>query len=122
MARKIIITLFVFLLVGLIVFLAGWALDRQSVALPERIGPDSPCPVAGCAQPDGGCHADGAYPVPDGSFEMACPRIEGCADTSCHAFERIGATRAKPSDASMNLWILAPVALVLVLVWVVRKL
>jgi hypothetical protein len=115
-------TLAVFALVGAVVFLAGWALDRQSVALPGRITAASPCPVAGCTQPDGSCHADSAYPAPDGSFEMYCPRVEGCADTDCHAWGRIGDTRAKPSDASMNLWILAPVVLVLVLVGVARKL
>ncbi|MDR2109496.1 MAG: hypothetical protein LBP28_08600 [Coriobacteriales bacterium] len=123
MRKRILPTIVLFLLVAVLVFFAAQALDGQSVALPQAIGAETPCPVAGCTQPDGACHAAAAAPVPDGSFEMVCPRVAGCADVNCHAWDRIesGTMRDKPSDISMNLWIIAPVILVLALVALVRK-
>jgi hypothetical protein len=120
--KKLIITSAAFALVGVLTFFTGWLSDQQSIALPQQINAETPCPVAGCAQPDGACHAADEPPAPDGSFDMQCPRIKGCADAQCHAWDRIDATRGKPSDASMNLWIIAPVALVLILVAFVKKL
>jgi hypothetical protein len=98
-------------------------LASPAVALPEKITNATLCPVAGCAQPDGVCHAAASAPVPDGTFEMSCPRVSGCADANCHAWERIEATalRSQPSDASMNLWIIVPVLLIVGLVALVRK-
>jgi hypothetical protein len=122
MPKKLVLMLATFAIAGVLVFVIGWASNSQSVALPQRITEETPCPVAGCLQPDGACHTASAPPAPDGSFAMTCPRIEGCSDVQCHAWDRIEATRSKPSDASMNLWILAPVVFVLGLVIIVRKL
>jgi hypothetical protein len=121
--RRFLIGLLPFAVVGVLVFAAAW-LASPSVALPQAIAPTTPCPVAGCTQPDGACHAAALAPQPDGSFEMSCPRVEGCADVDCHAWDRIStsAQRSRPSDASLNLWILAPVLLVVGLVLLVRKL
>jgi hypothetical protein len=113
-----------FALVGALVY-SGVALSASpEVGLPQRIAATTPCPVAGCVQPDGACHAAAPAPEPDGSLTMQCPQVAGCTDVACHAWERIeaGALRGKPSDASMNLWILAPVVLVVGLVALVRKL
>lgn len=121
MPKKLLITFMAFAFVGILVFLVGWAGATQEVALPQRITPEVLCPVAGCAQREE-CHAAAKPPFPDGTFEMICPRVRSCSDTDCHAWDRIEATRSKPSDASMNLWILAPVILVVTLVVIVRKL
>ena len=92
------------------------------VAAPESgvhpIGPDSPCPAAGCAS--GSCHGFGAVPEPDGVHEMACPEAS-CASAECHAWDALVGRYHQASDASLNLWILAPTALVLVLWLLVRK-
>ncbi|MDR1422539.1 MAG: hypothetical protein LBI64_06730 [Coriobacteriales bacterium] len=122
MPKKFILTLVVFVAVGALVFVTSWAFNTQGIALPAPITEETLCPVAGCTQPDKGCHAAQAAPEPDGSFTMICPRVKGCADSTCHAWERIDAPRSKPSDASMNLWILAPVILVLGLMGLTRKL
>ncbi|MDR1422259.1 MAG: hypothetical protein LBI64_05275 [Coriobacteriales bacterium] len=116
MARRLILTVIVFLLVGVVVFAVTRLGGGDVVALPQRIAVDTTCPVAGCMQPDGACHAAGPYPTPDGNFLMNCPRVVGCTDTNCHAWDRIEGMRSKPSEASMNLWILAPVLLVVALV------
>ncbi|MDR1184304.1 MAG: hypothetical protein LBK67_05860 [Coriobacteriales bacterium] len=121
MLRKLLLALLAFGLVGALTFLVGWAVGQPTTALPERITAATVCPVAGCAQADS-CHAATPAPVPDGSFEMLCPRTEGCADVECHAWDRIETTRGRPSDASLNLWILAPVVLVVGLVLLIRKL
>ncbi|MDR1014915.1 MAG: hypothetical protein LBL86_08085 [Coriobacteriales bacterium] len=122
MPKKLLVTFVLFVLLGILTFLAGWASDKETVALPQTIRAETPCPVAGCTQPDASCHAAGPAPVPNGTLTMECPRVKGCSETDCHAWSRIETTRSKPSDASMNLWILAPVVLVLVLVAMVRKL
>jgi hypothetical protein len=119
--KKLVLTLAVFALMAVLVFTAGTAVSPEDAALPERITAETACPVAGCAQPDGSCHAAAPAPEPDGSFEMRCPVRTGCADVSCHAWDRIGATRSKPVDAAMNLWILAPVVLTVLLVMLVRR-
>ena len=120
MLKKTVITLLVFVLFGAVVFGVG-ALGRPgSAVFPEVIGPDSLCPVVGCAQTDG-CHAASPPPEIDGTFEMLCPKIEGCAAIDCHASERLVSHYNKPSDSSMNLWILAPVVLVVGLVALVKK-
>jgi hypothetical protein len=109
-------------LVGGLVLIVGWAAGQPSVAAPQRITAQTACPVAGCTQPDGSCHAAAAPPSPDGSFEMVCPRITGCSDIECHAWNRIDSTSSKPNDVSLNLWIIVPVVLAVGLVLLVRKL
>lgn len=121
MPKKLFITVFTFLLVGVLTFVVVWATNQQEVALPEAITEATLCPVAGCTQQDGACHAANPAPEPDGSFEMNCPKVEGCSDVQCHAWERIDSTSMRPSDSSLNLWILAPAVLVLFLMWIARK-
>jgi hypothetical protein len=122
-SRKLLIVLFAFVVVGTLVFAAG-GLASPATGLPVAVTPATPCPVAGCTQVDGGCHAAGPAPVPDGSFEMVCPHVIGCSDAGCHAWDRIesASLRSRPSDASLNLWIIVPVVLVVGLVALVRKL
>lgn len=121
MPKRLLMSLCTFLLVGALTFLAVWAPNQQEVALPETITEDTPCPVAGCTQPDGSCHAASPAPEPDGSFEMSCPKVQSCSDVQCHAWERIDSTSTRPSDSSLNLWILAPAVVVLFLMWIARK-
>jgi hypothetical protein len=122
MVKRAFITVFVFVLVGAVAFGAAALAAPAQVALPQVITADTPCPVAGCTQPDGLCHAAAVPPEADGSFEMLCPRAAGCTDTTCHAQERLTGHYNRPSDMSMNLWILAPVVLIVGLVLLVRKL
>ncbi|MFR7404216.1 MAG: hypothetical protein ACLUW6_06275 [Coriobacteriaceae bacterium] len=44
-----------------------------------------------------------------------------CASVECHGWETLGSRYHQASDASLNLWILMPVALVVALVGIVRK-
>ena len=78
----------------------------------------SPCPVVGCAS--GSCHGFDDVPEPDGVHEMTCPEAS-CASVECHGWETLGSRYHQASDASLNLWILMPVALVVALVGIVRK-
>lgn len=117
MIRKTLITLAVFLLVGTAAFAAGAAAD-PSVGLPQPIAEDSPCPATRCAS--GECHGFDDVPEPDGVHQMECPRAS-CESVECHAWDTLMDRYHQPSDASLNLWILAPVALVVGLVLLVRK-
>lgn len=118
MLRKTLLTVVAFLLVGAAVFAAG-ALADERVGLPQRITPGSPCPATACAS--GACHGFDAVPQPDGTHEMSCPEAT-CASVECHAWDTLTTRYYQPSDASLNLWVLAPVALVVGLVLLVRKL
>lgn len=117
MARKAVIALVVFALAGLCVFAAGAAAD-PSVGLPQRIEADSPCPATSCAS--GECHGFDNVPEPDGIHDMACPEAT-CASVECHAWNTLATRYHQASDASLNLWILAPAVLVVGLVLIVRK-
>ncbi|MBC2890040.1 hypothetical protein H7313_11915 [Gordonibacter massiliensis] len=117
MIRKIIITLAVFALACTAVFAAGAAAD-PSVGLPQQVAVDSPCPATRCAS--GACHGFDDVPEPDGVHEMTCPK-SSCSSVDCHAWDTLATRYYQPSDASLNLWILAPVALVAGLVFLVRK-
>jgi len=121
MTKKLLITFVAFVLVGMIVFGVGALATQGSATLPIAITPDTPCPVAACTQPDGGCHAAQSAPVPDGSFTMVCPKVASCSDSSCHAWDRLTTHYNKPSDSSLNLWILTPVLFTVCLVLIVRK-
>lgn len=118
MVKKALLTFAVFVLVGGCVFVAGAAVD-STVGLPQRIEPSSPCPVTGCAS--GMCHGFDAVPEPDGVHEMTCPEAR-CAAVECHAWNTLSTRYYQTSDASLNLWVLAPVVLVAGLVLLVRKL
>ena len=45
----------------------------------------------------------------------------GCVSVECHAWEALTGRYHQASDASLNLWILMPVALVVALVALVKK-
>ena len=117
MLKKLLVTLAAFLLVGACVFAAG-AVTDTSVGLPQPVEASSPCPAAGCAS--GECHGFDDVPEPDGVHEMACPEAS-CASVECHAWDSLATRYRQASDASLNLWVLAPVALVVGLVLIVRK-
>lgn len=117
MIRKLAITLAAFLLVGVCVLAVGVVVD-PSVGLPKAIEAESPCPAAGCAS--GECHGFDAVPEPDGIHEMTCPEVT-CSSLECHAWDTLATRYHQASDASLNLWILAPVLLVVGLVLIVRK-
>ncbi len=115
--KKIIAALAVFLVAGLCV--AGAALVASPGSLVVRpITPEAPCPVVGCAS--GACHGFDDVPGPDGVTEMTCPEA-GCSSVECHAWETLTGRYRQASDASLNLWILMPVVLVVGLVAIVRK-
>ncbi|WP_080799158.1 hypothetical protein [Arabiibacter massiliensis] len=116
MVRKLLITLAAFLLAGAAVLAAGVAAEPATGVLP--ISADSPCPAAGCAS--GECHGFDDVPEPDGVHEMSCPEAS-CASVECHAWDSLVTRYHQASDASLNLWLLAPVALVVGLVLIVRK-
>ncbi|OUO91707.1 hypothetical protein B5F40_02390 [Gordonibacter sp. An230] len=116
MTKRLLVALVAFLLVGACVFAAGSLVEPSSGV--SRIEADSPCPVAGCAS--GECHGFDDVPVPDGVHEMACPEAS-CSSTECHAWDALSGRYHQASDASLNVWILAPVALVVGLVLIVRK-
>ena len=116
--RKVIVVLLAFVLTGAAAFGAGLLAD-PSTGLPQPIKVDSPCPASGCAS--GECHWFDNVPEPDGAHEMTCPEAS-CADVACHAWDSLTTRYHQASDASLNLWILAPVALVVGLVLLARKL
>lgn len=117
MARKLALALAAFLLVGACVFAVGILID-PAVGAPQPIAADSPCPAVGCAS--GECHGFDNVPDPDGVHEMDCPKAS-CSSVDCHAWDTLATRYYQASDASLNLWILAPVVLVVGLVLLVRK-
>jgi len=121
MFKKLIVTLVVFGLFGALTYGVGLLAAPDKVALPAAITSDTLCPVAACTQPDGACHKAQDAPIPNGSFTMICPKIENCSDTTCHAWDRLTTHYNKPSDISLNLWVLAPVVVTVCLVLLVRK-
>ncbi len=114
--RKFVVVLAAFALACAAVYGAG-SLAEPSTGV-ARIEPDSPCPATGCAS--GACHGFDDVPEPDGVHEMTCPEAS-CASTECHAWNSLTTRYRQASDASLNLWVLAPVALVVGLVLIVRK-
>ena len=116
MLRKLSMTLATFALAGGLVLGAGMLAEPATGV--RAIAAGSPCPAAGCAS--GTCHGFDDVPEPDGAHEMSCPEAS-CASVECHAWETLATRYRQASDASLNLWVLAPVALVAGLVLVVRK-
>ena len=117
MPKKILITVAVFLLLGACVLGAGFLVEPATGVL--RIEADSPCPVTRCAS--GECHGFDNVPEPDGIHEMACPE-SSCASVECHAWDSLVGRYHQASDASLIVWVLAPVALVVGLVALLRLL
>lgn len=118
MIRKVVICLVVFLVMGVGIFAAGTAID-SAVRLPKPIESTSACPTVGCVS--GSCHGFDNVPKPDGAHEMTCPEAS-CSALECHAWDTLASRYYQPNDMSLNLWILAPVALIIGLVVLVRKL
>lgn len=109
----------VFLVAACLAFWAcGVAGSGKNVDLPAQITEQSACPVVGCAS--GACHGYDDVPEPDGVHEMTCPE-KNCDSVECHAWSVLENRYGKASDFSLNLWVLAPVALVLGLVLIVKK-
>ena len=106
------------ILVALVVAvtLVGFAMAPSTAIQP--IAADSPCPATGCAS--GACHGFDAVPEPDGVHEMVCPEA-GCASLECHGWDSLIGRYHQASDMSLNVWILMPVALVLGLWLLVRR-
>lgn len=115
--RKIIATVVVFLLAGACV-VGAVALVQPDVLSVRPIAADSPCPVVGCAS--GECHGFDDVPEPDGVHEMMCPEA-GCTSVECHGWDSLIGRYHQASDMSLNVWILMPVALVLGLWLLVRR-
>lgn len=118
MLRKVTVSFLAFLLVGACVIGVGMLAD-PTVGLPMNIVSESPCPASGCAS--GECHGYGDVPNPDGVHELKCPEAS-CSDVECHAWDSLIGRYHQASDASLNLWILAPVTLVIGLVLLVKVL
>lgn len=116
--RKMGITIVVFAIAMGAVFGVA-ALASDDVALPRAITESSSCPAVGCAS--GRCHSFDNVPEPDGLHDMTCPEAS-CASVECHAWETLADRYRQASDASLTLWIVVPVAIVLALVLVTRKL
>ena len=117
MIRKLLIALAAFLLVGACAFGAGALVEPDTAVRP--ITAESPCPAVGCAS--GECHGFDDVPLPDGAHEMDCPEAT-CSDVECHAWETLLDGYRQADDASLNVWVLAPVAFVVGLVAMVRAL
>ena len=117
MVRKLAVTLAAFALVCAVVLGAG-ALAEPATAL-RPVEAASPCPATGCAS--GECHGFDAVPGPDGAHEMRCPEAS-CASVECHAWDSLVGRYRQASDASLNVWVLMPVALAVGLVLVVKAL
>ena len=117
MIRKTILALAAFLVVGACAFGAGSLVEPDTAVLP--IEADSPCPAVGCAS--GQCHGFDNVPEPDGAHQMDCPEAT-CSDVECHAWDTLLSGYRQADDASLNVWVLAPVAFVVALVVMVRAL
>lgn len=115
MSKKILAARVIAALV-VVVAAVGFALASSTAIQP--IAADSPCPAAGCAS--GACHGFDAVPEPDGVHEMSCPEA-GCASVECHGWDSLIGRYHQASDMSLNVWILMPVALVLGLWLLVRR-
>lgn len=113
--KKALITLGVLLAFCVAVVGVGFAMEPKSAIAP--IAADSPCPATGCAS--GTCHGFDNVPEPDGITQMTCPEAS-CQSTECHAWDSLANRYHQASDASLNVWILMPVALVVGLIIVVN--
>ncbi len=117
MFRKLAVTLVALVLVGACVWGAGTLAEPDTALL--AIEADSPCPATACAS--GECHGFDAVPEPDGVHEMQCPEAS-CSSVECHAWDSLVGRYHQASDASLNVWILMPVALVVGLILLMRAL
>ncbi len=117
MAKRILLALIAFFVIGACTFGAGALVEPETALKP--ITPGSPCPVVGCVS--GECHSFDNVPTPDGIHEMNCPETT-CSDVTCHAWEFLMTGYHRANNASLDIWILAPVAFVAALIAMVRAL
>ncbi len=117
MIRRAFLALATFVVAGALALGAGFMLEPDSAV--RSIAADSPCPVVGCAS--GECHDYANVPEPDGVHELDCPEAT-CSDVECHAWDTLQGRYKQASDASLNVWILAPAVLVVGLVLLVGAL
>lgn len=115
--KKAFVTIGVLVALCATVALVGFAMEPKSAIAP--LTATSPCPATGCA--NGTCHGFGDIPEPDGVTEMSCPKAS-CSSPECHAWDSLANRYHQASDASLNVWILMPVALVVGLVILVNTL
>lgn len=115
--KKTFLALMIFALAAAGAFAAVSQIDG-SVTVPEAITRDSACPVVQCA--DGACHGFDNVPEPDGIHDLVCPKAS-CASAECHAWDSLLGRYRQASDVSLNLWILMPVAAVVGLVCLLKK-
>lgn len=116
MRKKLVV--FVVLALAAVCALGAGSLTDPDVGLPQAVTVESPCPVTQCAS--GKCHGFDAVARPDGVHDMACPEA-GCSSVECHVWVTLVGRYHQASDASLNLWILAPVVLALGLTLFVQK-
>lgn len=109
--RKAVLTVGIFAAMVLFVFGIGFAADPSSGF--HQVVESSPCPVTGCAS--GECHGFENVPEPDGVHELQCPEVS-CGSVECHAWDSLIGRYHQASDASLNVWILMPVVLVVGLI------
>lgn len=115
--KKALITIGITAIFVVLIVFAGSMFEPSTAIKPIDEG--SPCPVTGCAS--GECHGFDNVPAPDGIHEMICPETS-CASTECHAWDSLIGRYHQASDASLNVWILMPVALVVSLLVLMRVL
>jgi hypothetical protein len=115
LVKKALITVGVLMVFCVAVTVAGFTIEPKSAIAP--ITTESACPATGCAS--GSCHGFDNVPEPDGVSEMVCPEA-GCASVECHAWDTLTNRYHQASDASLNVWILMPVILVIGLVVLVK--
>ena len=119
MVKKFLVALMAFVVAGVLAYGIGAGLGaKDNVSLPQKITADSPCPVVLCA--NGECHGFDSVPEPDGIHEMKCPEVN-CSSAECHAWETLSSRYHQASDGSLNVWVLAPILLVLGLVLIVKR-
>ena len=119
MVKKFLLCLAAFAVAAVAVYGICYGLGKgDGVGMPQAITADSPCPVVLCAS--GECHGFDNVPTPDGIHEMKCPEVN-CSSTDCHAWETLSSRYHQASDGSLNVWVLAPILLVLGLVLIVKR-
>lgn len=119
MSKRLLATVLAFALVcGCVLIAGGLSQGGVAKAVPQTITETSACPATGCAS--GTCHGFDDVPEPDGVHEMICPETS-CASVECHAWDTMLGRYHQASNASLNVWILMPVALVIGLVLIMRK-
>ena len=115
MLRKLLITIAALAVIGVVVVGAGSLLEPATGV--HALTAESPCPTTACAS--GECHGFDNVPLPDGVYEMACPEAS-CASTECHAWDTLVGGYRQASDASLTLWLVVPVVVVVALVAVAK--